>query len=197
MSQSAANAIVTTKSWQLTTEDYKPHNTIWLSFAWVYFRSHQSKNICKNFYLHTYFSSNQYLMTKQLWVKRLAQGPYASVTPPSSLLVHCTLPADILLNSRTYKSFHCFANPRYILSTGNLSFLSMFALYPLFSKVSHQILSRHYMNRTLQNLHCKKPGLIFMCSDAQTVQWWTKMCSDERLFVQWWITKHYEEMYEE
>ena len=32
-------------------------------------------------------------------------------------------------------------------------------------------------------------GLVLVCSDAQNVQWWTKMCSDERLFVQWWIKK--------
>jgi len=25
------------------------------------------------------------------------------------------------------------------------------------------------------------------CIDAQNVQWWTKMCSDDRLFLQWWI----------
>jgi len=31
--------------------------------------------------------------------------------------------------------------------------------------------------------------LVLTCSDAQNVQWWTKMCSDERLFLQWWITK--------
>jgi len=30
-------------------------------------------------------------------------------------------------------------------------------------------------------------GLVLVCGDAQNVQWWTKMCSDERLFVQWWI----------
>ena len=34
-----------------------------------------------------------------------------------------------------------------------------------------------------------KAGLVLVCSDAQNVQWWTKMCSDERLFVQWWIKK--------
>jgi len=27
----------------------------------------------------------------------------------------------------------------------------------------------------------KAPGLVLTCSDAQNVQWWTKMCSDERL----------------
>jgi len=32
-------------------------------------------------------------------------------------------------------------------------------------------------------------GLVLTCSDAQNVQWWTKMCSDERLFVQWWSKK--------
>jgi len=32
-------------------------------------------------------------------------------------------------------------------------------------------------------------GLVLVCSDAENVQWWTKMCSDERLFVQWWIKK--------
>ena len=34
-----------------------------------------------------------------------------------------------------------------------------------------------------------KPGLVLTCSDAQHVQWWTKMCSDEWLFLQWWIAK--------
>jgi len=28
-------------------------------------------------------------------------------------------------------------------------------------------------------------GLVLTCSDAQNVQWWIEMCSDERLFVQW------------
>jgi len=27
--------------------------------------------------------------------------------------------------------------------------------------------------------------LALTCSDAQNVQWWIEMCSDERLFVQW------------
>jgi len=30
-------------------------------------------------------------------------------------------------------------------------------------------------------------GLVLTCSDAQNVQLWIEMCSDERLFVQWQI----------
>jgi len=29
--------------------------------------------------------------------------------------------------------------------------------------------------------------IVLTYSDAQKVQWWTTMCSDERLFLQWWI----------
>jgi len=31
--------------------------------------------------------------------------------------------------------------------------------------------------------------LALTCSDAQNVQWWTKMCSDERRFQYWWTKK--------
>jgi len=37
--------------------------------------------------------------------------------------------------------------------------------------------------------HCGWECRVSLCSDAQNVQWWTEMCSDERLFLQWWITK--------
>ena len=30
-------------------------------------------------------------------------------------------------------------------------------------------------------------GHVLTCSDAQNVQWWTKMCGDERVILQWWI----------
>jgi len=40
-----------------------------------------------------------------------------------------------------------------------------------------------------QSGHGTHPGLVLTCSDAQNVEWWTKMCSDERLFVQWWSKK--------
>jgi len=29
-------------------------------------------------------------------------------------------------------------------------------------------------------------GHVLTCSYAQNVQWWTKMYSDERVFLQWW-----------
>ena len=52
--------------------------------------------------------------------------------------------------------------------------------------------SRHLPTRLLQLCPLRSPfgpGLVLVRSYAQNVQWWTKMCSDERLFVQWWIKK--------
>jgi len=37
----------------------------------------------------------------------------------------------------------------------------------------------------ISNNIVNQSGLVLACSDAQNVQWWIEMCSDERLFVQW------------